>query len=86
MHAGGSRYDVDLTGGLKVLRDGHPFAECTTRAVVRIPLGEPEGRPVEITPRGPGRLTLLGMAARPVMVGGTAVQPHAENGNLLIEW
>ena len=86
VHAGGSRYDVDLTGGLKVLRDGHPFAECTTRAVVRIPLGEPEGRPVEITPRGPGRLTLLGMAARPVMVGGTAVQPHAENGNLLIEW
>ncbi|MCP4251316.1 MAG: hypothetical protein GY778_30135 [bacterium] len=57
---GGAVYDVELNEGLRVRRNGRPYLACTTRAIVRIPLGAAADRRIEITAAGSGRLTLVG--------------------------
>ena len=55
---GGSLYDVELDEYLKVARDGRPFLECTSRAIIRLPLDQASAQPIDITTTSPGRLTI----------------------------
>ncbi len=77
VHAGGAVYDVELADGLHVQRNGSVFLECTTRAIIRIPVAPRAGEPLEITAAGPGRLVLQDDQ--------TPVRPARVNGTQLIE-
>ncbi len=81
VRVGGGLYGVRLHEGVEVVRDGRPLLECTTRAIVRLPLGSAAGEPIEISARTTGRLTLhlSGEAVRPARVNGRTIQP-ASNG------
>jgi hypothetical protein len=54
---GGARYDVALSDGLEVKRNGEPYLACSTRAIVRLPLADARA-PLEITASTPARLSL----------------------------
>ena len=51
---GGDVYDVRLDAGVHIRRNGRRFLDCTTRAIVRVPLVERSGEPIQITASGPG--------------------------------
>ncbi len=79
----GDTYDVELAEGVTVRRNGEPFLECTTRAIVRIPLLARREHPIHISTTSPGSLVLNGTApaARGLVGacvnGGLALQPAA---------
>jgi len=73
VHAGGHTFDVSLDRGVHVQRDGRPYLECSTRALVRLPVGVgwasrppfPTNPPcIELYVRNSGELTLFDPAAR----------------------
>jgi hypothetical protein len=60
VHIGPDRYDVRLDRGVHACRNGRPFLDCTTRAVIRLPIAGDGEQPIEVTPAGRGTLTLHG--------------------------
>jgi hypothetical protein len=76
VHVGGRKYDVDLDDGVHVRRDGQPFADCQTRAIIRIPLRAPADLPIEISSGNSGRLTLHAVAE--------PLPPARINGSVLV--
>ncbi len=58
VRVGGAVYDVHLDDGLNVQRDRKPLLDCTTRAVVRLPLHAPANTPLDIRAKDAGQLTL----------------------------
>ena len=91
---GGDLWEVELGRGVRVLRNGRPYLECDTRAVIRLPLSAGSAdRPIEITAPAEGRLVLHDPAyggcratingTPPVLPGGTPpvfAWPHATAG------
>ena len=75
-------YDVQLGVGLSVQRDGEPLLECTTRAIVRLPLLAPGTTAMDIRAKDAGQLTLhiAAGSAPPARVNGREV-PAASGGN-----
>ena len=55
---GGDVYDVRLDAGVQVRRNGQPFLRCSTRAIVRLPLGGSSDEPVELMAPAGGELTM----------------------------
>ena len=67
---------------MSVQRDGEPLLECTTRAIVRLPLLAPGTTAMDIRAKDAGQLTLHIAAglAPPARVNGREV-PAASGGN-----
>jgi hypothetical protein len=85
----GGLYDVELNDGVRAGRDGAPLLECTTRAIVRIPLHAPPEQPIEVTAAAGGRLTLRSpdVPARPARVNaGSIVPASTEDGAASYAW
>jgi len=76
VRVGGAVYDVHLDDGLNVQRDRKPLLDCTTRAVVRLPLHAPANTPMDIRARDAGQLTLhlAAQSAPPARVNGREVR------------
>jgi len=55
---GADRYDVKLGKGVRVKRNGEKLLDCTTRAIIRLPLRGAEDDPIEVISAEAGRLTL----------------------------
>ena len=55
---GGSRWDIELDDGVRAWRDGRPVLQCSTRAVIRLPLATAADRAVQIGTSRSGRLTI----------------------------
>ncbi len=82
---GGAVYDVELDKGVQARRNGTPLVDCTTRAIVRIPLhGAPE-QPIEISAAGSGRLTLHSSdaPARPARVNAVTLVSPLPDGSVV---
>jgi hypothetical protein len=78
---GGEMWDVELGRGVRVMRNGEPYLECDTRAIIRLPPAASPDQPIEVTATGPGRLVLHDPAytARPMRVnGGNAATPTGD--------
>lgn len=61
---GNCLFDIHQGSGLRVQRDGELFLECSTPALVRLPLSGPADEPIAIWPvGGSGRLALSTAAA-----------------------
>ncbi len=87
VNIGGRRYDVALDGGVRVKCDGQPMLECSSRAIVRIPLLASAAAPVEVSSTGHGRLVLhaAGEPVPSVRVNGSAPLP-ATGTPAVYEW
>jgi hypothetical protein len=88
-------YDVRLDEGVHVRRNGRRFLDCTTRAIIRVPLPLGEGggggsdSPLEITATRNGQLTLHDpkAAARAGRLGGgQTIAPRVAAGKLVYCW
>jgi hypothetical protein len=89
--AGGSSYDVAIGDVLRVTRDGAPMIECSTRAIVRIPLDPAADGPIHVSATGSGRITLRGAAAGHVrelrLNDAQAISPTRQrDDSLLYQW
>jgi hypothetical protein len=86
---GKHRYDVMLDDGVHVKRDGKRWLDCTTRAIVRLPLAGPRDEPIQVSAVGRGRLTLhaAAMPRRHVrLLDGTAVAPRGVGDKAVYVW
>jgi hypothetical protein len=85
---GDDLYEVRIADGVQVRRGGRRVLECTTRAIVRIPLSGPPDEPLTIHARDAGRLTLDGLstprAAR--LVDGRMLTPQKRGSRLRFTW
>ena len=86
----GNLWDVELGDGLRAFWNRIPYLDCSTRAIVRIPLGKAAGdKPMQISAAGGGRLTLRlpGESPRPALVnGGQLVQPQVDSEPRVYSW
>lgn len=81
--------DVRLDTGVRVRRNGKSFLDCTTRAIVRIPLAGPADEPIAVAATDGGRLTLrpVGRARRSVrLVDGTTIRPRLTRRGVVYDW
>ena len=86
---GGDRYDVTLDAGVHLRRNGKAALDCTTRAIVRLPLGGPADQPIEVTAATPGTLTLYGVRGRRRNVrlaDGRVVPPQSKGTKVTYVW
>lgn len=86
---GKDTYEVKLNQGVHVRRNGKALLDCTTRAIVRIPLAGSKDEPIEVSPCGSGRLTLrgLGRPRRPArLLDGTVIEPSGRGTNVTYTW
>ncbi len=86
---GGERYDVALDTGVRLRRNGKPALDCTTRAIIRLPLGGPADQPLEVTAAAPGTLTLYGVRGRKRSVrltDGRVVPPQVKGTKVVYGW
>jgi hypothetical protein len=89
VRVGGACYDVGLDRGVRVYRDGRPLLECSTRVIVRIPLGAMPEQPIQVTAGAPGRLTLHDpeQSRSPVLINGDRmVAPASAEGGAAYSW
>ena len=56
----GDAYDVDLSDGVRVQRNGKLLLECSNRAIIRVPAAAPDDTPLDIRGAGGGTLTWYG--------------------------
>ena len=85
---GGASYEITLDSGIRVKRDGKPLLECTTRAVIRLPLPD-DDRPIEVSGADAGRLTIhdTGGKPRPLRLpDGTLVKPRRTGRKAVYDW
>ncbi|HUU98924.1 MAG TPA: trehalase family glycosidase [Phycisphaerae bacterium] len=82
---GGAVYDVELDKGVQARRNGAPLVNCTTRAIVRIPLHAPPEQPIEISAAGSARLTLHSSdaPARPARVNAATLVSPSPDGSVV---
>ncbi len=81
-------YDVELDAGLRVQRNGKAFVECTTRAIVRIPIGGPRDEPIQVSAVGRGSLTSHAADRRRSvrLVDGQIVRPSGSGRKVVYAW
>ncbi len=84
-------YDVQLDTGVHVRRNGKRFLDCTTRAIVRIPLPcrEGAGGGFLITATGNGQLTLYAKETAPPLArlnSSQDVSPRVAAGKVVFCW
>jgi hypothetical protein len=82
-------YDVGLDDGVQVRRNGKPLLDCTTRAVVRVPIGGPADEPIQVAASGSGQLTLRGVPGpkRSLRLSdGRLVSPSSSRGKITYAW
>ncbi|MEW6251076.1 MAG: hypothetical protein AB1716_10545, partial [Planctomycetota bacterium] len=85
----GDLFAVTLDQGVHARRNGRPFIDCTTRALVRVPLAGPDDEALHVTAAGAGRLTLHepGRGRRPARLpDGRIVEPAFRSGRAIYEW
>jgi len=83
----GDLYDVELTdAGLTARRNGRPWIECDTRAIVRIPLAM--GEPIEVSALAAGHLTIhqTPEAARKVRAGRQLIDGQETSSGTVYGW
>ncbi|UCG16691.1 MAG: hypothetical protein JSV19_01380, partial [Phycisphaerales bacterium] len=89
VHLGGHTYDVELANGIRVRRDGEAFIDCTTRAIIRLPLRLRDDHHIDIRAAHGGTMTLHGRhpATRPARVNGRQmVSPQLQDGLRAYTW
>lgn len=82
-------YEVQLGAGVRARRNGKPYLDCTTRAIVRLPLSGPEDEPIQVTAGEHGHLMLRDRRwsrrlAR--LADGTTIAPAVSNGRVSFTW
>lgn len=86
---GGSTFDIALGDELRVTRSGKPYLHCSTRALVRLPLGGTPDEPIELTAAGPGKLTLFSHKGPRRLVrlsDGRRIEPTGRAPKLVWKW
>ena len=89
VRCGADVFEVELGAGVVARRNGAVFLESTTRAIIRIPLGAPPERPIEISASESGRLRLAGVdraARRAVLNGGPAFEGKSTRAAATYTW
>jgi glycogen debranching enzyme len=89
VRVGEDLFDVHLNGGVRANRNGEPFLQCSSRAIVRLPINAPVEMPIVISAASGGALTLFCLAEpeRPARVNGQRTsEPTARNGAIVYEW
>ncbi|HNQ22923.1 MAG TPA: trehalase family glycosidase [Phycisphaerae bacterium] len=89
LYQGVDRYDVELDDGVHVRRSGVTLLECSARAIIRLPVGDPADRPVEITARTGGELSLyniVGTAPPARLNGADVIQPRPAAHTWVYTW
>jgi len=82
---GGHVFDVDLNRGVYVRRDGKHFLACGTRAIIRIPLQNPNA-PVEILTRESDELLIRQQFGRAVVNSRITVEPTRFRSGVHYQW
>ncbi|MBN2446717.1 MAG: hypothetical protein JXO22_08325, partial [Phycisphaerae bacterium] len=77
----GDDYEILLDTGIHARRNGQPLIDCTTRAIVRLPLSDEDQTPIEVSAAGSGQLTVHGGSPRrqvrlngQTLIGATAAE------------
>jgi len=91
---GPDTYEVKLDRGVHVRKNGQPLLDCTTRAIVRMPLATPglavpAEQPLTIAATARGTLTLHGVKgpARPARLSdGRVIVPQKRGAQLVYSW
>jgi hypothetical protein len=87
IHIAGEPYEVQLDRGVRATRNGRPLLECTTRAIVRLPVGQPADAPIEISAPVGGVLKLHTAEARPARLNGqSTLTPTVADGVAQYTW
>jgi len=89
VHLAGDLYDVSLDTGVRVLRNGKRLLDCTTRAIIRVPVSGAPDEPISVTARQAGRLMLappLNERRLVRLADGATVAPRCVGNALVWDW
>ena len=82
-------YEVQLGGGIRARRNGKPYLDCTTRAIIRLPLSGPADQSIQIAAGERGRLTLHDRRwsrRSAQLADGTTITPKTSNVRVSFTW
>jgi hypothetical protein len=86
---GGDLYEIMLDEGVHVRRNGKPYLDCTTRAIIRIPLSGAKEEPIRVDAAVSGQLAVRGVkgSKRNVRLSdGKLVAPAKSGAALTYAW